>query len=582
MKQRLITLLMVLIVGVAAFAADACCDSKDYLNAKPEAVEQFRKDRFGMFIHWGPISLKGTEIGWSRGIDRFDRKPIGMETTQEYDNLYKEFNPVQFEPNEWVKIAKDAGMNYMVFTAKHMGGFCMFDTNETDHKITSPESPYGRDIVKQLADACRKHGLKFSPYYCIADWYYVDKHDDYETSYKDYIHNQIKELCTHYGPIQSVWFDSGPHRPPIDTPALFKMIRKLQPDALINNRTLDLPGDYDTPEQKIGRFEVNEPWETCMTLGDQWAWKPDDRIKTLNQCIYILVHTMAGGGNLLLNVGPMPDGRIEPRQVERLKEIGQWLDKYGHTILDAQPGPFKSNPWCASTYKDNTIYLHLTRTEGVKKITLPPIGHKITQCTLLTGGKVKFKQNDDKIMLRVKKSDYDSIDTIVKMELDGPAKDIAPLDVFQGPLEAVAAKASSTHDIDPWWGKDSIYGSYPPERAIDDNFFTIWMAKAEDRSAWFEVDLGKSQLIDRLLLKETHNAVDAFSKEAPGAIEAFNVEYKTTETEDWRPLFADTAMGDDYLKVFEPTTVRFLKINITEADGQIGLRQIHPYSPVVK
>lgn len=571
MSRSLICLLTLLSFCLPAAVGQQKDNNPDYPPVNPESVKAFQRDRFGMFIHWGPVSLKGVEIGWSRGCDRFDRKTVGCANTQEYDNLYKNFNPVKFDAEQWVQIALDAGMKYMVFTTKHHDGFCMFDTGEHDFKITSEASPFGRDIVDELSKACQKKGLKFAPYYSIADWWYVDQYEDYEKSYQHYIHNQIFELCSKYGQIQALWFDAGPNCPPIDTVKLFKMIRTLQPDALINDRTLVLPGDYDTPEQKIGRFQTNRPWESCMTLGDGWAWNPNDRIKSLKECIYILVHTFAGGGNLLLNVGPMPDGRIEPRQVERLREIGQWLRQYGHTVLECQAGPFKSNPWCASAYKDNIIYLHLTRIRGGLPIVLPGLPLKIRHCTLLTGEKIRFEQSDKSVILQIEASEFDPIDTIVKMELNGFAKDISPIDIIHGPLTFVSAKASGMHERDMFWGDQILYGTYPPERAIDDNYYTIWMAKGQDRTAWFESDLGQSCTIDRLLLKETHRS-----------IEEFTVLYKTDPKEEWKPLFSDTVMGDDYLKTFKPTSVRLLRIEIAKANGQIGLRQIHPYSPVVE
>ncbi len=570
--KRTLALILLSVIAICGLcpADDASSDSQAYLTARPELIDNFRKARFGLFIHWGPVSIKGTEIGWSRGCDRFDRPPMAFESTEEYDNAYKKFNPVKFDADQWVTLAKEVGMQYMVFTAKHMGGFCMYDTQKHDYKITSDQSPYGKDIVKQLADACRRHGLGFAPYYCNADWWYVDKFDDYLTSYDQYQYDQVKELCTNYGELFAVWFDSGPYKPPFDAHRLFKLIRTLQPNALINNRTLILDGDYDTPEQKIGRFQTDRPWETCMTLGDHWAWHENDRIKTLEQCIYVLVHTMGGDGNLLLNVGPMPDGRIEDRQIKRLREIGAWLKKYGHTVLDTRGGPYKSNPWLASTHCGNTIYVHLTREDTSRPVVLNPIPHKINRALVVTGGSVRFEQTSEKVVLHVDSKPGQSLDTIVQLDLNAPAADIEPMDVILGPHEFVSAKSSSIREDDPSWGPGSIYGTYPPERAIDDNFFTIWQALESDKTPWFEADLGEVRTVSRLLLKEVWHTIDKFS-----------VQCRAAEDESWKPLFTDGKMGDDYQRAFEPVQMRYLRIEVLESSGIVGLRQIHPFTPAM-
>jgi len=229
-------------------------------------------------------------------------------------------------------------MKYLVFTTKHHDGFCMFDTKLTDYKITN--SPFGRDVVKELADACHEANFRLGFYYSPPDWHHPDYRTANHPRYIEYLHGQLRELCSNYGRLDILWFDGlGGKATDWDAERLFKMIRTLQPHIIINNRC-GLPGDFDTPEQRIGRFQTNRPWESCITIGRQWAWKPNDRLKSLKQCIDILVRCVGGDGNLLLNVGPMPTGEIEPRQVARLKEIGAWLARYGESIYGTRGGPF--------------------------------------------------------------------------------------------------------------------------------------------------------------------------------------------------------------------------------------------------
>ena len=411
-----------LLWAIAPPAAAAEQDQdKGFLNAPAKDIQAWRQLKFGLFIHWGPVSLKGTEIGWSRKGPRRGRSGTGQIPMEVYDNLYKKFNPVKFDAKEWVEIAKDAGMKYMVFTTKHHDGFCNFDTKLTDYKITNPDSPYGKDVVKQLADACHQGGLKWGIYYSPPDWHHPDyRNGPNHAKYIKYLHGQLRELLTGYGQVSMIFFDGLGGRPADwDAHNLVKMCRRLQPHVIINNRG-GLPGDNDTPEQRIGKMQTGRPWETCMTICHQWAWKPNDRMKSLAQCIQTLVRVVGGDGNFLFNVGPMPDGRIEPRQVERLKEMGRWLKKYGESIYGTRGGPFPPGAWGASTYKGNTIYVHVLN-PALDTVTLPAIQKKIIASSVLTGGTVKVEQTDQAIKVSVPKADRQQIDTIVVLKLDGPA-----------------------------------------------------------------------------------------------------------------------------------------------------------------
>ena len=283
--------------------------------AQADRLQWWHAARFGLFIHWGPVSLVGTEIGWSRGGERRGLNftlPPGPVPVEQYDNLYKEFNPTQFNAAEWVQIAKDAGMRYLVFTTKHHDGFCNFDSALTDYKITGPNSPFGRDIVAELAAACHAANLPFGCYYSQPDWRHPDYRNENHQRYLDYFHTQVTELCTNYGEISVLWFDGlEEHFTRPDeieryrgkevlasakiwgSETLFQQIRQLQPDILINNRC-GMRADFDTPEQMIGAYQTDRAWESCITIGDQWAWKPNDRIKSLTECLHTLVRVAAG------------------------------------------------------------------------------------------------------------------------------------------------------------------------------------------------------------------------------------------------------------------------------------------------
>ena len=398
--------------------------------ANAQRLQWWRDARFGMFIHWGPVSLKGKEIGWSRGA----QIPI-----EEYDNLYRQFNPTNFNAREWARVAKAAGMRYMVFTTKHHDGFCMFDTKQTDFNIMN--SPFHRDVTKELAAACKREGLQFGTYHSVCDWHHPDfpltspggkvkRESPNLDRYEQYLRAQVKELIQNYGPLLVMWFDVPQEFDRKRGLGLEAWTRSLQPDIIINNRS-GADGDYDTPEQRVGKYQDQRPWESCMTIGNQWAWKTNTQLKSLQKCLQTLVLCAGGDGNLLFNVGPMPDGRIEPREVGRLQEMGAWLAKYGDTIYGTRGGPWTPTRSIASTRRGKSIFLHVLNWND-ENVTLPNIPAKVRRAKVLTGGQVEFQQQGGKLVVSVPPANRQEIDTIIRLDLDRSAMDLLPVDT---PLE---------------------------------------------------------------------------------------------------------------------------------------------------
>jgi len=434
-------------------------ETEDFLKASPQDLRWWQEARFGLFIHWGPVSLKGTEIGWSRGGERRGTGGRGSIPVEVYDNLYRQFNPTKFDAKEWIAIAKAAGMKYLVFTTKHHDGFSMFDSKLTDYKITN--SPFRRDVVAELAKACHEGGIRLGLYYSPRDWYHPDYGTPRHGRYVKFFHGQLRELCTNYGKVDVIWFDGlGWKAANWDLQNLFKTIRRLQPHVLINNRG-GMPGDFDTPEMRIGKFQIDRPWETCMTLtATQWAWKPGDLLRSFKQCLDILVRCVGGDGNLLLNVGPMPTGEIESRQVARLKEMGDWLAKYGESIYGTRGGPFRPGAWGASTHKGDTIYLHVLQWPG-DSVTLPPIPKKIVSHSVMTGGVAEVRQTAEAIEVSVPEAHRQELDTLVVLRLDGPAAGIK-VGALRSGSAATGKKA----------GASNVYckmAEYGPDKVLDDD-----------------------------------------------------------------------------------------------------------------
>ncbi|MBM3840708.1 MAG: alpha-L-fucosidase [Verrucomicrobia bacterium] len=414
-------------------------------DTRPGATEKelqwWRDAKFGLFIHWGPVSLKGTEIGWSRGA----QVPV-----EEYDGLFRRFNPAQFDATAWSRTAKAAGMKYVVLTSKHHDGFCLWDTQFTDYNIM--RTPWGRDVMKELAAACRKQRLVFGIYHSICDWHHPDyplgspggkspKPAPNMDRYNQYLKNQLAELLRNYQPLGILWFDGEWETPWTAERGLdlYQYVRAFQPGILINNRVGkgragmegstaagDFAGDFDTPEQGIGKFRNDRPWESCITIGQQWSWKPNDKLKSLKECIDMLVRTVGGDGNLLLNVGPMPNGEIEKRQAERLQQIGGWLKENGKSIYATRGGPFLPGEWGASTHRGKTIYVHLLKENEDERIRLPGLETKVVRARILNGPRLAWQQSSGSIEVQLPRRLRRENDTILVLSLDGPAEDLAP------------------------------------------------------------------------------------------------------------------------------------------------------------
>ncbi|HNY79788.1 MAG: alpha-L-fucosidase [Sedimentisphaerales bacterium] len=520
--------------------------------AESEAIEAWRDLKFGLFVHWGPVSLKGTEIGWSRGRE---------VPADEYDQLYKRFNPTLFDAQAWVTTAKEAGMRYLVLTSKHHDGFCLWPSKYTDYHIGN--TPFQRDVMRELAAACAEHGIQFCTYHSICDWYHPDypmgspggstkKPSPNMPRYFQYLKNQTREIIENYGPLGIMWFD-GQWEEPWTLEygdELYAYLKGLQPNLVINNRVSKgrngIAGDYDTPEQRIGNFQNNRPWETCMTICQQWAWKPNDVMKSEKECIQTLVRVVGGDGNLLFNVGPMPDGRIEPRQVDRLLEMGQWLGKYGQTIYGTRGGPFKTTASLASTYRGNTVYVHILDWRD-ETVTLPALPKRIANASLLTGGSVSVRQTSDAIVIGVREEHRDPIDTIVELTLDGPAADIAPLALPSSSLAAgKKASASNIFQNNP---------SHGPDKAFDDDPGTRWATDSGVKQAWLEVDLGRPETIAKVMLSEAYDRV-----------RRFELQYADDGT--WVTFVEGRRIGEEFTAGFEPVTSQRIRLNILEAtDG---------------
>lgn len=348
-----IAILTVLVAANCANAADLSDvpQINETKEQRDDRMDWFRDAKFGMFIHWGPCSVGQKEIGWGRDGNRpWDINMHGPRTDDPvYDNYYKQFNPTEYDADQWVTFAKASGMKYMVLITKHHDGFSQFDSKLTNYDIMA--GPYKKDIAGALADACHKHGMKLGFYYSTRDWYHPDYLVGDNKKYDRFYRGQIRELLSNYDQVDVMWFDhvGGRDWGKWKFDELFATMYELQPKLIVNNRAARFcgpktdndrgpaspdiekmtAGDYYTPEGRIGSMDIERDWESCIHVGQGWSYRGEDGFKGPDDCIRMLVSCTTGGGNLLLNFGPRPDGTFAEGEVKVAVAMGKWLKAYG-------------------------------------------------------------------------------------------------------------------------------------------------------------------------------------------------------------------------------------------------------------
>jgi len=407
-----------------------------------DRMRWFREAKFGMFIHWGPYSVAGVEASWPI------LRPKGEITEAEYRALPQRFNPTLFDPHAWIALARSAGQRYMVFTAKHCDGFCMFDSDYTNYKVT--RTPYGKDVLRQLSDACREENMPLGLYYSPPDVNhpafrdtskpsYTNYHGEPERPewplYLDYMGLQLDELLTRYGAVATMWFDwfdavNMKMQERYDGQRFLRQLRHLQPAMLVNNR-LGIPADFGTPEQiipisvpvkgvlmdslarrsnplmasSVPRPEEFQPWETCMTINDTWAYRPKDHnFKSSDKLICTLIEVISRGGNLLLDVGPQPDGQIQPEFVERLHAVGEWVRRNEAAIYGSTYGWIQGQDPYRTTMRGASRFVFVMDETAIE-VSIHQIERPVHQVKLLaTGMPLNFQTNGKGIRVPIHKA----------------------------------------------------------------------------------------------------------------------------------------------------------------------------------
>jgi alpha-L-fucosidase len=510
----------------------------------------WRAARFGLFIHWGIYSVPaGTYNGKQiAGIGEWIMNR-GKIPVAEYAAYAKQFNPVKFDAERWVLMAKNAGMRYIVITSKHHDGFAMFKSQASSYNVVDA-TPFKRDVIKELSAACRKHGIKLGLYYSEAqDWHHPggaasgghwDKAQD--GSMDEYIDKiavpQVREILSNYGPIAVLWWDT-----PVDmnrerADKLLPLL-KLQPGIITNNRLGGgYEGDLSTPEQYIPATGIpGKDWETCMTMNDTWGFKSyDNNWKSSEDLIRKLADIASKGGNFLLNVGPTSEGLIPEPSIERLNDMGRWMKVNGQSIYGTSPGPFPYLKWGRSTRKGQTLYLHVFDwpANGVLRV---PLKNKVKKAYLLADPKKSLaaKLEGENVSIKLPAAAPDRVDSVIALQFEGePA--VLPIPSMGRP-----GRASSVLD-----------SNSGPEKAFDGTPDTRWRAAKDQRTGWLEVTFDKPARVGYVVVTE-----------AGAATRRFQLEYQ--DGGQWKTIFEGTRLGSNFSRAFDPVTAQIFRLNILEA-----------------
>ncbi len=443
MKKNIGILSVVLLTGFL-LSFFSCGDSKNSVNnaetiSKEERLAWFKNAKFGLFIHWGPYSRLAGE--WNG-----KQVPVGQNAewimkklkipVKEYRELATQFNPVLFNADEWVNLAKNTGMKYLVITAKHHDGFAMYHSQVSDYNIVDA-TPFKRDPMSELAKASQNAGIRFCFYYSHRedwdhpdaygnDWDYDESQQDFERYLNEKSKPQLRELLTNYGPLGLIWFDRGMYTQEQGN-EFVSIVRELQPRCLVNGRVgnydKELLGDYqDLNDNGMPIGGIEEYWETPQTLNHTWGYSRfDNNWKTPEEVIRRLVEIVSKGGNYLLNIGPKGDGTIPPVSVDILNKVGEWVKLNGESIYGTTASPFHDLSWGRCTVKGEKLYLHVFNWPSTGRLAVKGLKNKVKEAYLLVddNSKLKFTQTLNTLTIGVPPNPVDPVNTVIVLDIEG-------------------------------------------------------------------------------------------------------------------------------------------------------------------
>ncbi len=516
------------------------------LYASEAEMQWFKDAKLGIFVHWGPALLKTNVLSWGRNGDRPGAGKAAKNgvSPEIYDNLYKNFNPKNFDADKWVQQVKDWGAEYIVFTAKHHDGFVFFDAKNTDYSIMN--TPFGRDICKELSEAAQKAGVKLFWYYSQPDWTHPDnlgvKH--YE-NYLPYMKEHVKQLFTEYGKIDGVFWDHLATKYwQWDSYHLLMDMKKWQPGILSNARTgfgwpLNDRGDYDTPEQSLGPVNHHRYWEACLTMTDKWLYSPKGPIKPYETVLSMLIQVAGNGGNLLLNLGPNGKGEFVEKEAEQAYKVGDWIKEYGYTIKNTRRGIYIGGDYGSSTQVGNTLYVHVLQdiSNNTKaKIELPKLPMKILSASGITNGFKSCEVVGDKLVITFDKEAFSkNLDNIVELKLAEDPSKFERIETWKAiPVATKEFRVTESSFISDHKKGSVIYNSKGNIFSEGIHLKKWWEPSKTDKNPLLSLDFNTSKNVKTVLLSENMRS---------HCVRVFILECKNKNGQ-WSKIYTGTTIGE--------------------------------------
>ena len=573
---------LMLAAGILMLALVSCNNGnkEGFKNPYEKDMAWWREARYGMFIHWGISSLMGQEISWSRN---------GYGAAR-YDSLALRFNPTDFDADKWIDVAEKAGMKYMILTAKHHDGYCLWDTKTTDHCIT--KSPYGKDICAQLAEAAHRRGMRIGWYFSCRDWHEPDCSSESRNDvFVEKMKQQLTELLSNYGKIDIIWFDYEGWASPAKPREIFELVRSLQPEIIVNNRHCVLtPSEshcyvtdiamYATPEQFVGAYSKNVPWETNSTTASsrQWSIRYGDVPRPVDDMIWEIMGAPAGNGNFLMNVGPDSLGVIPQAYAESLGQIGDWFRQHDGILYGTHTGPWKPAEQYFSTARGKSAYLLLK--EG-QNITLPyrkSLSFRSIKAD--DGSDVAFNIHGDSITLTLPEALIGKRNVALRIEA-GSALDEDPLDkfstsgslAFQCPIKASSSMGAYLHcatsavdddDYTQWLSGRKVEIDSIPLYGQSDTHFVNNRDKVGQyykTDATLEVDLRQTQSVSRFRILHGGDH----------PVGHITLEYQ--KDGKWETAASTNQFNAEWTGTITPTEARHWRLNMQDGFMEFGIRE---------
>ena len=545
MVKKIYLLFLLTSIYHSAISQNASTDDRQ------KAIENWRNMRVGLFVHWGPSAGLGTPESHSHAR-KSALNPHGSVPAEEYDQLYKKFNPIHYNPDAWLKLAYSAGMRYSVFVAKHHDGFCMFDTKATDYNILA--TPYQKDVAKLFAEACQRQGLALGWQFSPKDWKHPDFNTENHDRYNAYYLQLLDELSANYGPISVMWFDGVE---PIgkdkwkDVPAkAAEMMYSRHPNLLVGTHGA-MKEDFISFEIAVGPFDRQKPWETAEGINPSgWIFNKPMPAFPFRDLLRTMIYTISRDGNYLLDVGPMPDGTLYPPDAERLSDFSAFMKTNAEAVHGTRGGPYRDGAWGGSTCKGNSVYLFISDEVGTK-LSLPALPAVVLKASSLDGHVLKLKTTKKAFTFEFpdRKNGQKPHFSCIKLDLDQAAYDLPVMEGQPNLLANAEAKASSIKK-----NNEALYGI---KGLFDQKAETAWETPRTDTLCTLEFDLGERTLLSALSLAEK------------GQIENWNhgvdirLKIKKNQTDTWQQILQHKgAIGSPPILNFKPQTARFVKIEV--------------------